>query len=86
MAVNAAVRMRQVWGVGRTRLVARMMSSVSGNSSGSKNRTVLVSHILVKEPSVLDDLEAQLKAGASFKDLAQQHSQCQSARRGGTAR
>lgn len=40
-------------------------------------------HILVPTEQQCLDLKAQLAAGASFEDLAKQHSTCPSGRRGG---
>ncbi|GFR44087.1 hypothetical protein Agub_g5249, partial [Astrephomene gubernaculifera] len=48
-------------------------------------RIVRVAHILLSndQTPLADDIEAKLADGAAFEDLARQHSNCGSARRGG---
>ncbi len=41
-------------------------------------------HILVPTESQAQDLKQQIEAGASFADLAKQHSQCPSGKAGGS--
>lgn len=41
------------------------------------------SHILVKTEQQARDLKSQIEGGASFAELAKQHSQCPSGRAGG---
>ncbi len=43
----------------------------------------VASHILVSTQVEAQDLKAQIEEGASFADLAKQHSQCPSGRDGG---
>jgi peptidyl-prolyl cis-trans isomerase C len=40
-------------------------------------------HILVKDEKTCLDLKGQIEKGAKFEDLAMQHSQCPSGKRGG---
>ncbi len=40
-------------------------------------------HILVANEALCNDLKSQIAAGASFAELAKQHSQCPSGRSGG---
>ena len=44
----------------------------------------VASHILVKTESEATDLKQQIADGASFGDLAKQHSQCPSGKEGGS--
>ncbi|HBL16124.1 MAG: peptidylprolyl isomerase [Elusimicrobia bacterium GWA2_69_24] len=45
--------------------------------------TAKARHILVKTQQECEGLKKQIEAGADFADLAKQHSQCPSGRRGG---
>jgi peptidyl-prolyl cis-trans isomerase C len=45
--------------------------------------TASARHILVATSEECADLKAQIEAGADFADIARQHSQCPSGRRGG---
>ncbi|HHM05093.1 MAG TPA: peptidylprolyl isomerase [Gammaproteobacteria bacterium] len=40
-------------------------------------------HILVSTEDACEDLKGQIEAGADFAELAEQHSQCPSGKRGG---
>lgn len=60
--------------------------AIAHDASGTeKNRRVLVSHILVDkdDANTLNHVELKLQEGADFKQLAQQHSICQSKTAGG---
>jgi len=46
--------------------------------------SAVASHILVKTESEATDLKQQIAGGASFADLAKQHSQCPSGKEGGS--
>lgn len=45
--------------------------------------TAQARHILVESQEACEDLKQQIADGASFEDLAKQHSQCPSGREGG---
>lgn len=40
-------------------------------------------HILVESKEACEDLKSQIKSGADFAELAQQHSKCPSGKQGG---
>ena len=45
--------------------------------------TARAKHILVPAEDTCNDLKSQIEGGASFDDLAKQHSKCPSGQRGG---
>ena len=59
------------------------MVKIMGKNKGGKGGKMRASHILVKKHSVLLGIMDKIDGGASFKDMAKQHSECPSKNKGG---